>query len=339
VNCPKIVTSLIQAPLYQCGNLTVNFQNSSAGANAYQWDFGVAMLANDTSVQASPQFHFPDTGQYSVTLVAISSFNSSCRDTSHRQVQLYPALDAAFGHTVTACNDTVGFEDQSSLITGPIVNWDWDFGDGIHAHSAAPVHSYARGGNYTVHLDATSQQGCTDGIDKMIFVPLIPKAGFEAFTDSCHPEVTLVNKSSLGATFQWSFGDGTIASTPSVFHIYKEEGEYEITLISTSESNCYDTVSQTIHYEQYEKLAHYIPNSFTPNSDGRNDVFDISGASICEEAELLIYDRWGRLVYETKDLSKFWDGTSNGENVQQGVYVYFLTGKDYTRKGTITLIR
>jgi gliding motility-associated-like protein len=149
----------------------------------------------------------------------------------------------------------------------------------------------------------------------------------------------LVNKSSLGATFQWSFGDGTIASTPSVFHIYKEEGEYEITLISTSESNCYDTVSQTIHYEQYEKLAHYIPNSFTPNSDGRNDVFDISGASICEEAELLIYDRWGRLVYETKDLSKFWDGTSNGENVQQGVYVYFLTGKDYTRKGTITLIR
>jgi len=339
VNCPKIVTSVIQAPVYQCGNLAVNFLNNSVGANAYQWDFGVAALGNDTSVQASPQFQFPDTGLYNVSLVAISSFNSSCRDTSHRQVQLYPALNADFGHTITACNDTVGFTDQSSLITGPIINWDWDFGDGVHAHSATPTHTYARGGLYNVHLDALSQQGCTDGVDKTIFVPLIPEADFQAFTDSCHPEVTLVNHSALGAAFQWSFGDGTIASTPSAIHIYKEEGEYVITLITGSESNCYDTITKTIRYEQYEKLAHYIPNSFTPNGDGRNDVFDISGASACEEVEMLIFDRWGRLVYETNNLSSFWDGTSDGENVQQGVYVYFLKGKDYTRKGTITLIR
>jgi len=339
VNCPKIVTSVMSAPVFQCGNNAVNFVNNSLGAISYQWDFGVASLSADTSIQVAPQFHYPDTGQYSVMLVAISSFNSSCRDTSYRQIHLYPALEADFSHTISACNDTVGFQDQSSLITGSITNWNWDFGDGIQASNDAPTHAYAQGGSYNVRLATQSLLGCRDTITKVVDVPLIPEARFDAYTDSCHPEVTIMNRSSLAAMYRWDLGDGTLSVSTNLLHTYKEEREYEITLIASSESNCYDTVSKTIDYEQYEKLGHYIPNSFTPNGDGKNDVFAISGASICEEAQMLIYNRWGKLIYETSDLSSFWDGTNHGSNVEPGVYVYFLTGKDYTRKGTITLIR
>ena len=252
---------------------------------------------------------------------------------------MYPPLVAGFDQQITACNDTVLFTDHSSLNTGNIVSWDWDFGDGMHAGTSAVSHGFASGGSYPVKLTTVSQLGCSDTVTVNTGVPLIPRAAFVALTDSCHPEVTFINRSSLGATYQWRLGDSTTAISANLTHVYREEGGYEITLITGSESNCYDTATESIDYQQFEFLGHYIPNSFTPNGDGRNDVFTISGATICEEVELLIYDRWGRMVYQTKDLSAAWDGTSHGRDVAPGVYVYFLKGKEYSRKGTITVIR
>ena len=317
------------------------FGASATGVGVqYRWDFGVDTVDSDTSLAQAPSYLYPDTGSYSVQLVAHATTNFNCTDTAYRQVQLYPALVTDFTYSTPPCNDTATFADATSLNNGPVVSWHWDFGDGASSGDSVVTHAYATGGNYQVRLISASQRGCADTVIKTIGVPLIPLARFAAYTDSCHPEVTFINQSTRAARFTWDLGDGTFSYEASFSHIYRDERSYHITLTAESESNCVDTVSHDIDYAQWEYLGHYLPNSFTPNGDGRNDVFVISGANSCEIAELIIFNRWGKAVFRTTDLSGYWDGTGlDGSPVEPGVYVYRLKGKDYDRMGTVTLIR
>jgi gliding motility-associated-like protein len=89
--------------------------------------------------------------------------------------------------------------------------------------------------------------------------------------------------------------------------------------------------------------AVFAPNAFTPNNDGVNQEFQVFAPN-AQQVELIIYNRWGRVIFQTNDLSVGWDGTFNGTPVQEGVYVYRLTGigvdgSSFERSGTVTLIR
>jgi len=92
-------------------------------------------------------------------------------------------------------------------------------------------------------------------------------------------------------------------------------------LISTTDKGCMDTVFKVM--EMRDEFAVYIPNTFTPNGDGLNDIFNIKGIGLKTEGYLMeIYDRGGALIYSTKDVMKGWDGTVKGLYAENGVYVY-----------------
>jgi gliding motility-associated-like protein len=77
------------------------------------------------------------------------------------------------------------------------------------------------------------------------------------------------------------------------------------------------------------EYALYVPNSFTPNGDGKNELFYIKGNSIDTENFLLrIYNRWGELLFETNDINQGWDGTHNGKPVQTGTYIWDVELKE-----------
>jgi gliding motility-associated-like protein len=87
----------------------------------------------------------------------------------------------------------------------------------------------------------------------------------------------------------------------------------------------------------------FAPNAFTPNSDGYNDVFYLKGVFI-SEFQLLIFDRWGRKVFEARDINEAWDGTHKGQAVPEGVYTFIARGIGYNGlkheiDGTVTVIR
>lgn len=89
-------------------------------------------------------------------------------------------------------------------------------------------------------------------------------------------------------------------------------------------------------------MSIYIPNSFTPNGDGLNDTFGISGEAI-KDFSIQIFNRWGDLIFETKNASHNWDGTFNGNRVSEGVYVYKvaasnITGRKTQKEGTVTVV-
>ena len=119
----------------------------------------------------------------------------------------------------------------------------------------------------------------------------------------------------------------------------KESGIYSVKVFNSY--NC--SFSDTIFIAEECPTLIYIPDAFTPNNDGHNDLFQIIANNI-KEFDLVIFDRWGEKVFHTTDPQQGWDGTYNSSNCVDGVYYYqFLMkdshGKAHGKTGTLTLMR
>jgi gliding motility-associated-like protein len=127
-------------------------------------------------------------------------------------------------------------------------------------------------------------------------------------------------------------------------HLYDNNGKFPVMLVVKNEYGCIDSVYKVITID--EDVAVYIPNTFTPNDDNVNDVFNVKGLGLKTEGYTMqIFDRWGTLVYSTKDINKGWDGTVKGQKAPDGVYVYSVrvigdngVGKKEF-KGHVTLLK
>jgi gliding motility-associated-like protein len=142
--------------------------------------------------------------------------------------------------------------------------------------------------------------------------------------------------------FVWDFGDGNGSVEANPQHIYRAPGAYSVRLnVRNVVTGCSDSL--LYEFVIIDSIQILLPNAFTPNGDGINDVF--RGVIRNFEAfEFLIYDRWGGLVFTGKSETFTWDGTQNGEALPAGVYPYVLkaqgkNGRPYNRTGQIVLIR
>ena len=207
-------------------------------------------------------------------------------------------------------------------------------------------------GDYRITV-TNEKNGCvTISYGKVVLGDLT--AAFSSDKESGFAPLTVTfnnnSSSSLNAfsiTSVWSFGNSYTATTTSsvltVSTIYNQPGNYTVTLF-TSKGPCIDTAYKVINVELPSKLE--IPNVFTPNGDGTNDLFFLRIANLTQ-LKASIYDRWGNLVYEveSKTGNIEWDGKNQyGKDVAEGTYFYIITatGKDeksYDTKGTVNLYR
>jgi gliding motility-associated-like protein len=152
------------------------------------------------------------------------------------------------------------------------------------------------------------------------------------------------NNYSTGAILnQWTFGAGTGSSDLNPVHTYPDTGSYLVTLFVQNIYGCTDTVSQIV--EIIPVFSVFVPNAFTPNGDGINDIFTLEGMGIVE-LTLNIFNRWGENIYTSNGFGKGWDGTvqKNNQQAQQDVYVYDahiidVFGRPHHRYGRVTLVR
>jgi gliding motility-associated-like protein len=120
-------------------------------------------------------------------------------------------------------------------------------------------------------------------------------------------------------------------------------GNYPITLTVTDINGCQDEVTKNVIIRG--EYGIYIPNAFTPDFDGKNDMFGPQGFGISpENYHFMIFDRWGEKLFDTDVLFKPWDGFYKGTRVQEGVYVWKLFFKDINKKkheliGHVTIIQ
>ena len=162
--------------------------------------------------------------------------------------------------------------------------------------------------------------------------------------------VEFYNASSQGL-YEWDFGDETSSTQTSPFHDYIEVGAYEVVLTVTDEnSQCYITASDTIDVQGFELEGDLedwaeMYNVFSPNGDQTNDVFTFLDNHSIQEFKVVVYNRWGKKIYEWSDPKKGWDGNNkSGSPVKDGVYFYSMTavgenGKEYKHKGSVSLFR
>ncbi|MFM2227593.1 MAG: hypothetical protein RL664_936 [Bacteroidota bacterium] len=146
----------------------------------------------------------------------------------------------------------------------------------------------------------------------------------------------------LNCNYEWVFPGGQVVTTPSVNYTFDGFGETTIYLNVTNHIGCTASNSYTISFPPMT----FIPNSFTPNNDGLNDVFMIEASSVLS-FEIQIFNRWGELVYHSTDIHDAWVGDHRGSNetyCPNGTYSYIAkidgyNGEAEVLKGTITLVR
>jgi gliding motility-associated-like protein len=319
------------------------------GTWVYNWDFG-------DSTQSSliePLTHqYSEFGNYDITLIVHSAH---CYDTAQNSIQIVaPAPVAAYNFSGFGCAPlTVQFNNQSLYATSYL----WTFGDGNFSTHANPLYTYYNAGDFQVQLTASGPGGQDNEGSGMVHVYQNPTAYFSVAPTVVflpNQPVHCFNSSENAISYIWSFGDGTTSNEENPIHNYTTEGEFTITLIASTIHQCKDTFS--LFRAVVAKSAGQIdfPSAFSPNplgsnggaynpGDYNNDVFHPVFLGV-DQYELTIYNRWGELIFETKEPNIGWDGYYRGELCKQDVYVWkakgkFINGESFFKAGDVTLIR
>ncbi len=325
---PKPTAAFTSSPV--CIYNPALFANQSNG-NTNLWDFGDGAR----STVRNPSHLFTVPGIQQVRLITMTDYG--CTDTLVKKVIVFDQPKVDF-----TSNDTAGcpplcaqFIPKSLTATDTIQTWDWLLNTGDTGEGDTLRYCYQNGGRYSPSLIATSNHGCKDTLTKNFYIDIYPRPT-PVFSLSTH-QISIYqlavratdNSASEAIKWWWDFGDTqTDSVSKSVIHTYKDVSDYTIQLKVENKFGCFDSTSQRLSVETESDV--YIPNSFTPNRDGLNEVFRPYSTGIFENAsyEMTIYDRWGAYIMKTTDINNGWDGNSGSGICQEGIYVYQIFFND-----------
>ncbi len=308
---------------------------SATGGTFYSWS-PASGLSSPTSAttNASPT----STTQYVVTV----SNSFGCSDTASVWIVVSNAL-AINGSTVTpsVCGNTDGSINVGT-VTGGIAPLTYTI-NGSGAQSS-PIFTGLGQGNYNITV--TDVNGCSTNQSYTVGQVNNVNAAFTASPPSGVSPLTVnFNNGSTGANnYVWDFGNtlGSLLTNPST--IYGNTGQYTVTLIAYNNTpNCADTITFVINV--YDEVVVIVPNIFSPNGDGSNDLFFASAVGV-KTITGTIFNRWGKQVYEFSGVPSTtlgWPGTINGAKAEDGTYYYIIKAegfddKEYIQKGYLQLV-
>lgn len=316
---------------------------------SFQWDFGGNTNVGSTSSDESPKnISWAQPGSYYVS-VLVTDFK--CSDVYGDTVHIFERPE--IGEDVPAGSGclphTVQFTDKTKAM-GPVEHW-WFFGDGGISKIPNPTYTYTSPGTYTVHHMIRSTKGCVDSgysvYPEVINVYPVPMGGLNWDSQEVliyDPTFTVRNTSEAYSSSLTILPDGQeLLDMKEATFTMEDTGNFEVYHYSYNQFGCVDTVIDTIRVN--DPFTLYIPNAFTPDGDGINDLFTFKMSGI-SEIHLEIYNRWGELVYQSNDPYAGWDGTDRSGRVSPaGVYSFVLVCRaregatDHVETGTITLLR
>ncbi len=315
-------------------NLTITLSDSSVGAGHWLW------LLGDGSQYTSPALThtYASPGTYTITLIVLSP-DSLCADTLRETLTISPYSQALAAIWVDTCAQRVQFLSQSLFANS--VLW---LVDGVIVGSTDTLWWQApRPGLYTYEL-ITNPGGpaiCRDTLAGSLEIP--QRKGLDSLlyeADICEGWVRFkIPLPSNAIVFVRSEGVFYPAGTPTWVVPLQNPHTYSIQVGYYDSEGCLDTLYYTLSSDDILKRALFIPNAFTPNGDGINDIFRVTGSEECL-IEMSIYDRWGNLLHTTQTAPFIWDGrVRNGELASEGAYVYVLRFSKLVRAGTVSLVR
>lgn len=231
----------------------------------------------------------------------------------------------------TGCDSlTVKFSHTSPVAVTSI---KWTFGDGAESADLNPEHKYTAAGNFTVSL--TINNGTPLEKAGFIKVGKTPKANFQYIDTvpygSHNVGFRVVPQGATAPfpyTYLWEISDGATQTQPKFVHQFDTTGIYGVKLTITDLAGCSDTITKAVFVR--DKL--YVPNVFTPNEDGHNDLFIVRGDGVTT-FKISVFSRSGVKVFENTAITLVWDGVMmSGEKARDGIFYYVIESVDSAAK-------
>lgn len=234
----------------------------------------------------------------------------------------------------------VNLTDPEFLGAGSSVTWTLGEGQvSSQLDSVEAKYVNKQGGLHTITLEVVSPIGCYGRTDKLNYLQVYPMpiADFSfnpVKPDVINPNVHFYNESELANILIWSFKEDSASFTTNEvnpFYNFPDIGDqtYDVTLEVITVNGCRDTITKPILIKGISLIN--VPNSFTPNGDGTNDVFKPVMSGFIEGKGryiFSIFNRWGELIFETSNPDEGWDGVYKGKESPQDNYVYRIVFKD-----------
>jgi len=276
---------------------------------SWVWGFGDASIP----VQAqNTTYSYANPGSYNVTLAAVS--DSGCPASLTQPVYAFPLPIADFTPTDVCEGNVSSFIDLSSVVTGNVEGWQWNFGDLIGVSNLQnPVYTYSDTGTFNVTLISTTDSICRDTLTQVVTVHPSPVVGFFTDTVCAQLEMTFTDTSTVPVgtiiSWSWDFGDGVISADQNPLHIYSLGGQYTVTLTVESDLGCIDMVDKTIIV--YPKPSANF-NTFAACQNDENSFTDLS--LVATGSQVIGWD-WD-----------FGDPNNGASTEQFPIYVYDTSG-------------
>ncbi|HOY31682.1 MAG TPA: DNRLRE domain-containing protein [Bacteroidales bacterium] len=306
-------------------------QLSATGGQSYLWN--TLPPSTDSVVTVYPS---------TTTTYVVTANSNGCTGSASIEIHVYPSLNVSTSVTNAVC----GFDNgtASVLIQDTGCTYEWNTVPPQYTQTATGLAA----GTYTVTVE---YNGCTGAANATVDNEPVPVATFYT-----RPEYKVIDEGEVlfydlstgdNVLWVWDFGDQASDTGRQVRHIYSDTGSYLVTLVVTDAYGCMDTVQKYIYI--YQSFVFWIPNSFTPNGDEKNNIFLPVGEG-CDTKNyyMAIYDRWGREIFYTEDINEGWNGTFNNHydytSTAPYTFVYMInvtdrSGRNHVFKGIVNLIR
>lgn len=222
----------------------------------------------------------------------------------------------------------------------------WDLGDGNTSTNPNLSHQYSAPGMYTINFTGTSLAGCNYSVQNVASIEIFPTYNFEISSQPENPDFNDVIEFDIMSNqtdydFAWSINGNEYPNNEEVTFEPINESSLEVQLRITDQNGCIYRLTRRIEVENSAFI--YVPNAFTPNGSGVNDVFRVSDINDIVE-NITIFNRWGTPLWSSESALNTWDGTYNGKLVKDGTYVWKIKYRGNRNEskiitGTVTVVK
>ena len=307
------------------------------------WDFD----DGTTTTDLHPVHNFVGGDSYEVKLTVTTQ--AGCVKDIIDTIRVYTTPDVGiFSDDLVCINTPILF--QGTLVKpDTLITWRWNFGNGQSSATQQLPVVYNQAGTFNVSLEAANKLGCKDTISKRVVVAPLP-----VITMGPDPVIPVgtgirlpVSYGPLTRIYNWTPTRNLDCPTcPVPFANPKFTTRYQVSV--TDSNGCVASSQVTVNVVCNDK-NYFVPNTFSPNGDGVNDIFYPRGSSIDRIQSVRIFNRWGQLVFEKRNtmannMADGWNGTYKGQPALPDTYVFIIeyicdNAEIIPVKGNVTLVR
>lgn len=334
----------VQKQCLKNNSFNYNATGTFNGGTVFSWTLTNQPNSIFSSQQNPSNINFTNVGVHTITVTATEN---GCVRTGTRSAVIFenPKANVILSDSIGCEPLTIKFKSKQDSLH-PVNNF-WNINN-TNYNDTTVNYNFLNSGLYSYNLVVKDSNNCTDTLSKINYIQINPTPKIKSFVNSLYasildPRINFIDSTVLNHYTSYSFGDGATSSQTNTIHNYQSIGEFNYSLIVSTQHGCADTTKGIIYIDDIG--SNYVPNIFSPNGDGVNDNFFIKGKNIASSS-MQIVNRWGTTVCNSSNALIGWNGINQNNNTiaDDGVYFYIIeitlgNNRTYKFNGNVTLLK